>query len=338
MRVSAGLCFQGERLWIFQRGPGRRNAGLWEFPGGKQEAGEDPGQCLVRELQEELALQVSTPQAVKVSCWEGMTFTFLACRVVSTPRLTEHADSALVTLRELLAYDFCPADAPVARALALNAPPLRHFFWDLDGTVLDTYPCMVACFCRAAAGMGVTAEPEEVLALMKDSLSACVAAYAERGGLSAGALLAAFRRGEERLPAGQGRPGPGIPQALDALRKLGGTHYLVTHRNRRTLDFLQANGLAEYFTRVITSEDGFPRKPAPDSLLYLLKTCALQPERCVMIGDRPLDVEAGVNAGMLGCLLDADGRFAGYPCSLRVRAASELTGLLVPDPLLPRRL
>ena len=83
MRVSAGLCFQGERLWIFQRGPGRRNAGLWEFPGGKEEPGEDPAACLVRELGEELSLQISPPQAVHTARWDGMDFTFLRCRALN---------------------------------------------------------------------------------------------------------------------------------------------------------------------------------------------------------------------------------------------------------------
>ncbi len=92
------------------------------------------------------------------------------------------------------------------------------------------------------------------------------------------------------------------------------------------------------FTDVITSESGFPRKPAPDSLLHLMRVHGLPPEACVMIGDRPLDVEAGANAGMLGCLLDAEGRFDGYPCPLRARSAAELPELLAPEPLLPRRL
>lgn len=338
MRVSAGLCFQGERLWIFQRGPGRRNAGLWEFPGGKEEPGEDPAACLVRELGEELSLQISPPQAVHTARWDGMDFTFLRCRALNTPQLTEHADSALVMPRELLQYDFCPVDAPVARALALHAPPLRHLFWDLDGTVLDTYPGMVGCFCRAAAGFGLKAAPEDALALMKDSLSVCVATYANRGGLSPEALLAAFREEERLLPPEAVRPVPGIPETLEILRQGGGHHYLVTHRDGLARAYLRANGLEGMFTDVITSESGFPRKPAPDSLLHLMRVHGLPPEACVMIGDRPLDVEAGANAGMLGCLLDGEGRFDGYPCPLRARSAAELPELLAPEPLLPRRL
>ena len=180
MRVSAGLCFQGEKIWIFKRGPGRKNAHLWEFPGGKEESGETPADCLVRELREELSLEVSPPQIVREADCEGIHFTFLRCEALNAPRCTEHEDCTLAEPRELLQYAFCPADTPVARALALNAPALTEFFWDFDGTLMDTYPGMVACFVRAAERVGIMAEPERVLTLMKDSLGACARACAAR--------------------------------------------------------------------------------------------------------------------------------------------------------------
>ena len=83
------------------------------------------------------------------------------------PRCTEHEDCTLAEPRELLQYAFCPADTPVARALALNAPALTEFFWDFDGTLMDTYPGMVACFVRAAerarhcGGTGTGADADE---------------------------------------------------------------------------------------------------------------------------------------------------------------------------------
>ena len=87
MRVSAGLCFQGEKIWIFKRGPGRKNAHLWEFPGGKEESGETPADCLVRELREELSLEVSPPQIVREADCEGIHFTFLRCEALNAPTL-----------------------------------------------------------------------------------------------------------------------------------------------------------------------------------------------------------------------------------------------------------
>jgi 8-oxo-dGTP diphosphatase len=56
------------RVLIAQRPAGKPMAGLWEFPGGKVEAGEPPEQSLIRELQEELGI------GVKVACLAPLTF------------------------------------------------------------------------------------------------------------------------------------------------------------------------------------------------------------------------------------------------------------------------
>ena len=66
MRVSAGLCFQGEKIWIFKRGPGRKNAHLWEFPGGCVEPGETPEQAVVREWMEEVGFKVAIVRPLDV--------------------------------------------------------------------------------------------------------------------------------------------------------------------------------------------------------------------------------------------------------------------------------
>jgi 8-oxo-dGTP diphosphatase len=56
------------RVLIAQRPEGKLMAGLWEFPGGKIEAGEQPEQSLIRELQEELGI------TVKPECLAPLTF------------------------------------------------------------------------------------------------------------------------------------------------------------------------------------------------------------------------------------------------------------------------
>lgn len=58
IEVSAGLVFRSGQLLITQRPVGGHLAGLWEFPGGKREAGESFQECLRRELQEELGVDV----------------------------------------------------------------------------------------------------------------------------------------------------------------------------------------------------------------------------------------------------------------------------------------
>lgn len=55
--VAAALIDQDGRVLLQQRAPGRHMAGLWEFPGGKIDAGERPEAALIRELREELGIE-----------------------------------------------------------------------------------------------------------------------------------------------------------------------------------------------------------------------------------------------------------------------------------------
>src|SRR4249920_639287 len=59
--AAAALVDPDGRVLIAQRSPGKNMAGLWEFPGGKMEAGETPEEALIRELHEELGIAVKAP-------------------------------------------------------------------------------------------------------------------------------------------------------------------------------------------------------------------------------------------------------------------------------------
>ncbi len=321
IQVSAGIIRREDGLvLICQRGEGRANAHLWEFPGGKLEEGESPCECLRRELMEELSLPVSHLRELCQSQAQGILFHFIEGTTSAVPILTEHEACAFVRCRDMLGYPFCPADTAIARRLALNDPPLRHFFWDFDGTLMDTYPAMTEALLRVSSDRGITLTGEAALALLKNSLSHALGTL----GGDMGTLLADFRQYEKALLPGMIRPMPGIPEALAGLP---GRHYLVTHRTSDALDYLEAAGLGHFFADSVTGDDGFPRKPAPDGLLYLLRKHHLDAAACIMIGDRPLDTAAGRNAGMLSCLLDIENRFPDDPCELRASSGLELLSL-----------
>lgn len=68
MAVVAAAMGDRSGRWLLQkRPPGKRHAGLWEFPGGKVEPGESPRNALVRELNEELTITVSARDLSRVA-------------------------------------------------------------------------------------------------------------------------------------------------------------------------------------------------------------------------------------------------------------------------------
>lgn len=332
IRVSAGIVRRNDgRILICQRGEGRSNAHLWEFPGGKEESGETPASCLRRELLEELHLPIQNIHTLCSQENSGILFTFLTAETDAEPILTEHEDFRWAEPRELLRYTFCPADTAVARSLALTHPPLQCYLWDLDGTLMDTYPGMVSAFCRAAEKLNIAVTPERVLALMKIRQGHCFQVISDESGLPYDTIRNAFRAEEAHLDPNLIQPFPGISETLQSLKSRGGRHFLVTHRDRDTAwKYLHNAGLAKFFEDGVFPEDGLAFKPAPDMILHLLQRHQLDAARCMMIGDRPLDIQCGQAAGVMTCLIDTDSRFTDCKSDLRTDSSRQLLELLSP--------
>lgn len=110
------------RLLIARRREGKSQAGLWEFPGGKIEPGETAQECIVRELREEMNIEVE-PGAVFGSnehAYEHGSIRLIAVRARYAGgeiRLTDHDRCEWAEPRRLSDYPFAPADVKFVEML-----------------------------------------------------------------------------------------------------------------------------------------------------------------------------------------------------------------------------
>ena len=115
------------RVLLARRPEGKKMAGLWEFPGGKLNPGETPEQALIRELKEELGIDVSAnclaPFAFASHAYDSFHLLmplYLCRRWTGIPKPRENQTLAWVRAARLAEYDMPPADKPLI-------PLLRDF-------------------------------------------------------------------------------------------------------------------------------------------------------------------------------------------------------------------
>lgn len=119
--VVAALIEKNGKFLIARRSTGgEESLGKWEFPGGKVEPNEDEKSAIEREIYEEFELKVKAIKFLDNNICEYPTRTIdlrlYECKYVSGEfKLHDHYEYKYVDKSELLSYELCPADIPLAK-------------------------------------------------------------------------------------------------------------------------------------------------------------------------------------------------------------------------------
>jgi HAD superfamily hydrolase (TIGR01549 family) len=198
----------------------------------------------------------------------------------------------------------------------------KNYIWDFDGTLFDTYPVMMQALMKAFEKFGrADANEKEIYEeVKKGSIREIGQSYFKE---DAEPFLEYYHAVEHAL---QTHPQP-FEDAVETLRTIkenGGRHFVITHRDQSIFEYLEELDLMQYFEDVVTSDNNFPRKPNPASINFFVEKYGLDKNETVMIGDRPLDVYAGVNAGVSSILYDIDYFLEDVPADFTVHSLSDI--------------
>ena len=128
IEVSAALIFRDGKILITQRHAESHLGGLWEFPGGKREVGESFEDCLVREIREELGVEISVGELFEEITHaypeKSVHLKFFICKLLrGEPGTADCAAFGWIGKAELGDYKFPAADARLLDKLrAYNFP------------------------------------------------------------------------------------------------------------------------------------------------------------------------------------------------------------------------
>lgn len=122
VEVVAALIWEGDKFMICQRPAHKARGLLWEFVGGKVEAGETKEEALMRECWEELAVEVSVGDIFMEVVHEYPDLTvhltvFNATIAEGEPQKLEHNDIQWITPSEISRYEFCRADEGILKKI-----------------------------------------------------------------------------------------------------------------------------------------------------------------------------------------------------------------------------
>ena len=122
IQVTAAVIRQKNLVLITRRPEGARHGGYWEFPGGKQEAGETLTRCLIREIKEELGVDIRVSgHCLSVHHDYGDSSIILHsfyCLFQDHATLPTQGDNLRMTpVKDLMSFDLLPPDREIAQLL-----------------------------------------------------------------------------------------------------------------------------------------------------------------------------------------------------------------------------
>lgn len=129
IRVTCAIIRNEENeVLIVQRGEATDHPYKWEFPGGKVNAGESEEDCIFREIEEELSMEIVICGKLPVVEYDYghkqiRLIPFICDTLDKIPVLSEHIDYKWIMVNDLLAVDFSEADIFVANAYVGSTPP-----------------------------------------------------------------------------------------------------------------------------------------------------------------------------------------------------------------------
>lgn len=174
---------------------------------------------------------------------------------------------------------------------------MYNFIWDLDGTLLDAYESIVISLKEALALYDLSYTEEQInREVIESSVTKFVKDICEENKISFDEFWNKFSKIRHKVEDENMTPMKNSIEVLEKLKNMGYKNYVFTHRDHTSYTFLDKFDMTKYFKEIISSQDGFERKPSGQALNYLVDKYDMDRETTFYIGDRILDLESAKDA------------------------------------------
>ncbi len=177
---------------------------------------------------------------------------------------------------------------------------LQCVLFDLDGTLADTAPDLIAALNRAIQKHGFSpVSNEQIKPLISYGAVAMIKQCTDNNEAVQAEILENMLEDYQINIADQTRLFTGMDNILEIIENKGLKWGVVTNKRQRfTNPLMAALNLTDRAACIISGDSTSNPKPHPEPLLAACKQANVKPEQCVYIGDAAHDIEAGKAAGM----------------------------------------
>jgi len=180
----------------------------------------------------------------------------------------------------------------------MKATTVRGVIFDLDGTLIDSYQALFLAFLHTYRNMGLPPlTDEEVKRVLGHGVSSTFRDLLGEERVPEAMRL--FRQSYEEVMRPNTRLLPGVREALEGLRERGIQLAVATNKiGHFARELFEYFGMEKLFAIVLGDEDVSQNKPDPEMILYALEKMRLKKEEVIFVGDSPIDIQTGKNAGV----------------------------------------
>jgi phosphoglycolate phosphatase len=183
----------------------------------------------------------------------------------------------------------------------MNGFKLDCVLFDLDGTLVDTAPDLIACLNQALSAhkLPVVTDTAVKPCISMGALAMIKQAVPDLSAVDQEQLLSYMLDCYQNNIAEHSRFFQGISETLDSIESLGLKWGVVTNKRERfTQPLMDALNLTNRAACIISGDTTANSKPHPEPMFAACRQADVKPENCVYIGDASHDIAAGKNANM----------------------------------------
>ena len=175
---------------------------------------------------------------------------------------------------------------------------MKAIIWDLDGTLIDSYEVIVESICDGLKELNIKHDKSYIANYVQTkSVTSYLKEISQMNNYSTEYLFDLYYKYSNARTL-KIKTLPHAKEILECLYNKGIQHFIYTHKNNVTFEILENLDILKYFTKILTIDDGFKRKPDPEAINHLIEEYHLERNEVFYVGDRDLDIESAFNANI----------------------------------------